>query len=601
MGAGEKVKGPLEDTITGLYEKVEALEDSSEALDDEGDAILANNKAQADAIALKERYLELLPEVTEELKKLNEEMSQEFASIFMGNMLGDIDDEIAKVSERIIAEQQKIANLEALQWQVINVDMIDLDAVMGQAVSNMIGYQQEIDAILADIVSRPDQITEEEMKRLQMQIDFNRKRIKIEQDHIDAIQKLRLDRAQNEEDTETDRLRKEADILTKFNRKVIEEELDHSRKIEQMERAHRDRLREIRMRADFDAQEAIRRNDAVELLRIRRKMELDIKLANKKNDEQKRDANDNAEDKRDKLNRQLQYELDDLELTNARKLEDIETNFKRQVAVIEDNYQKQIQANFDAEKQKREDTLIWLKTQLDDFEQSWNDKNRIHKEKWQEFYDIESKYINMLNAQRQQIISSIPGGPNAMGAGLGVPGSGGGIGGRASTMGASPYGGYGAGSPSAGGFGSVSASVRAAGIRFAQDLFDRGMLPNLTTWTNQIDRAMTIDEFNDLMEQLIRIGQGLPPRQHGGLVSPGMPYMVGEKGPEKFMSTKAGIIAPAQREFMPVGAPQIQHITTDNSRSISAPISMLDPSSLSPVQITLIQSIVTEQLLRSAV
>ena len=274
---------------------------------------------------------------------------------------------------------------------------------------------------------------------------------------------------------------------------------------------------------------------------------------------------------------------------------------KKVAVLIEDNYQKQIQANNEAEKQKREDTLIWLKTQLDDFEQNWIDKNQMHRDKWEEFYQIESEYINRLNAQRQQIVGSIPGGLNAMGAGLGVPGSNGGIGGRASTSGASPYGGYGAGEPPAGGQGSVAASIRAAGLRFAQDLFDRGMLNNLRTWTNQIDHAVTIDEFNAVMQQLIRIGQGLPPRQHGGLVNPQHQYRVGERGPETYMPTKAGVIMPGNREFMPVGAPSIQNISTDNSRSISAPISMLDPTSLSPVQITLIRSIVTDEILRSAV
>jgi len=51
------------------------------------------------------------------------------------------------------------------------------------------------------------------------------------------------------------------------------------------------------------------------------------------------------------------------------------------------------------------------------------------------------------------------------------------------------------------------------------------------------DAGLDIQDFIDYINQLT-------PKQHGGAVSAGRPYLVGEKGPEMFMPSRSGWITP---------------------------------------------------------
>ena len=596
-----------------LEVELAAIEASEIAMEKKGDAILETNAKTQKFMITQEEYLAQVEEVRAAEKALNEEMQKRFSEIFTATMAADIEGRIAEVAKRIRIEQEKISRLEGIEWQIINIDAFDIDAGVQMGHMQIAGLQGEIDETLEYITNKQGQISEEELKRLQMQIEFKRKLIQLEQQHIDKLVELQTKRAQAEEDAQIEYDRRGEEILLKSHRAEIELELDHSRKIERMEQAHINRLREIRMRADFDAQEAIRMNDAVALLRIRRRMELDIKLANIKNDTQKNDAEVDAQDKRDKLNRQLQYELDDLETANDQKLEDIHLNFKRQLMLIEENYQQQLRDQATFEKQKQEDMLIWLKTELEDFKSMWDEKNAAHADKWKDFYDIETKYIQMIMAQRNQLYTYNPAsiGPWASGLGyptgqnltqttggvanlLGIPGA----------PGNNPsFPNYGA--PSSGGGGSAQSSVdltlKMAVLQLLQRLNNNGQISNPQFWVDKINEATTNEALRAIQNLLRTIGVSGAPMQHGGYANPGHDYTVGEMGPEPFRPTKAGVIQPTQREYMPMGSPQIQHISTDNSRSITAPISMSDPSQLSPIQITVIRSIITEEILKSTV
>lgn len=86
-------------------------------------------------------------------------------------------------------------------------------------------------------------------------------------------------------------------------------------------------------------------------------------------------------------------------------------------------------------------------------------------------------------------------------------------------------------------------------------------------------------------------------RQHGGYVSPGNLYGVNERGVEAFMATRAGIIIP--REAMLLSPPDKTGGTSiDNSRHLSADVSLLSPDQLTPIVRTEIRSLLTDEILR---
>lgn len=77
------------------------------------------------------------------------------------------------------------------------------------------------------------------------------------------------------------------------------------------------------------------------------------------------------------------------------------------------------------------------------------------------------------------------------------------------------------------------------------------------------------------------LGRGLPGRATGGLVSPGRPYTVGERGPEVFVPTGTGaIVAPTGRASGPVtvnirvdaGRAATDEALTRSSRQVAAAV-----------------------------
>ena len=610
----EQLQTPILDVVSGLEAELRALEASNAEKDEAIDKIFEMNRAQQDFLDTQAQYLDQVEEVRDAERALAEEMGKRFSEIFIATMNTDIDARIAEVGNRIRIEQEKIANLETLEWQIINVDQMNLDQAIEFGKMQIAGLQDEIDEVLDYITSRRGSISEEELRRLQMEIDFKRRLIQLEQDHIDKIADLQNKRRQDEEDAATDYYRREDEIHIKHNRRFIELELEHSRKVEKEERAHQNRLREIRMRADFDAQEAIRMNDAVALLRIRRRMEFDLQMEEEKNKERRRTSADDARDRRDELNRQLQYELEDLERANDQKLEDIAINFKRQLELIEENYQRQLREQGEQEKAKREDMLIWLKSELDDFKDMWDEKNAAHEEKWKDFYALEEKYISMVEARRQQLFDNFRVGP-MFGIHYGTPADptfltppGAGIGAMfGGYPGSSLYGGIGfpGGAPpaAAGPTDSVSPSLRQAVLNLAYRIHQAGQMSQsqLDHYHGAISSAQTNTELRRIQDQLrvIAMGASGPLMHSGGLVTPGHSYV--KESDEAFYPTRAGVLVPQQREYMPGMRIPSQTITNDYSRNIDADISLLDPTHFTPVQRTVIRSIVVEEMLKQAV
>ena len=92
-----------------------------------------------------EAYLAQVDEVRKAEQDLTQEMQNRFSQIFAATMAMDIDDRIAEVGKRIRIEQEKIANLETLEWKIINIDAMDLDTVAQFGSMQIEGLQQDID------------------------------------------------------------------------------------------------------------------------------------------------------------------------------------------------------------------------------------------------------------------------------------------------------------------------------------------------------------------------------------------------------------------------------------------------------------------------
>lgn len=82
----------------------------------------------------------------------------------------------------------------------------------------------------------------------------------------------------------------------------------------------------------------------------------------------------------------------------------------------------------------------------------------------------------------------------------------------------------------------------------------------------------------------------------GGLVNRGQPVPVGERGPELFTPHANGRIIPNNALILPSMTPKSMVSNVNNSRQLSADISLLDPSQLSPIQRAIIKNIVLDVL-----
>ena len=196
---------------------------------------------------------------------------------------------------------------------------------------------------------------------------------------------------------------READIARKHGRKIlaIEEDLNDERlKIEQ---DYLDTLEKIRDKFNFDAFEAMLGNDAKRLAQLRRRQAFEEKQAEKDKDRELRDVGDKAEDKRKELDKSLEYELQDARINNARKIRDLTQALQASLAVQETARLREIESQATAEQRKQNDMRTSFQQQLDDYDIWWAERHRTTTEGIAE--DLEE--IRQWMIDRNELMSQI--------------------------------------------------------------------------------------------------------------------------------------------------------------------------------------------------
>jgi hypothetical protein len=440
-----------------------------------------------------------------------------------------------------------------------------------------------------------DIFVEEGRRQLDMRIENAQKRLDMERKHGLALRDIFTKRQEARLDEGTRVDREEEDDLIAFNRKLEDIEIQESRKKEENLEKHLNRLKEIREKFDLDAEEAIRMNDAVALLRIRRRMELELRQEERKLEQSNKKAEDAAEDKREDVDKWLRREEEDLARSNTRKLADIKKRHDREVEAEKQKYADQLAQQEIEEQRKRDELQKWLDREVEDYNQMWVDKNEDLTNQMADAIDIYESGINRIIEINAEIASLMAQGLVEAGAYLEnlstlIPSI---IGGEAFGLGESDFG---------------------IGSRLPGENPNQANLQQLQSLARSLAQQLgRLDELSGIIadstyDELTRIIVGLqddvrrlgPGRQHGGMVNPNMalPNVAGELGPEPIFPMQHGIVAPHDPFMMSPQSQGYTNISTDNSRNVSADISMLDPTALSEVQKTLIRSIFTEELLR---
>ena len=289
-------------------------------------------------------------------------------------------------------------------------------------------------------------------------------------------------------------------------------------------------------------------------------------------------------------------DIADADRANARKLRDNEKRIKREIEDEERKYKELLKQQEVEEQRKQEALQVWLDRELEDFNRMWEEKKQDLADDMADtikIYEDGLREVARINMQIRNLMQRGIGMAGGLPSGFAFAGGGGGISSR---------------------FGVVPQNVGTGG---SSDDDDDGPSLNhlratataLASQTNQtaamINRIKSAKR-NWLLDRIREWGailNGDPSgNQFGGITNPGVSYKVGEAGPETFRPMQHGIIAPHTPMMV---APQSQAAANisniDNSRSISADISMLEATQLSPVQITLIRSIVTEQILSEGI
>jgi hypothetical protein len=194
--------------------------------------------------------------------------------------------------------------------------------------------------------------------------DYANQRLKLERDLLADLEKMSRKYGHDQADSAQDLADEEADIIRKHEQQLIDDEIEAAKKRISVEEEYLKRIAELRRKYAFDAAEAIRQNDAVALLRLRRKLEFDLNEERIKRDE-KLDEERSSEDTRaQERQRELERELEAAGIANERRLRDLATALAREreerriaheLALEETRIQealkrKEIQQNFERER-----------------------------------------------------------------------------------------------------------------------------------------------------------------------------------------------------------------------------------------------------------
>lgn len=541
--------GEIRDFYREARRGAEQLSESQEDLADATDSATDATDDQTDAFLELEQATRRLEQARQELAEAQEKVNEEEA---------DFSYDVARRQAEIIEQNNRdLADLET-----------ELSRKRGENAQNLInaldairqGLEQSDTSNLGfDVIEQYGDIGQKIVDKLR-----------------DAFTKFRND----ERDEWTDFERTLEDIDLKGTRKRLDIERDAAQKRLELERDYQSELAEIRRKADQAAFEAALQNDALELRRIRRREQFDLEEAGIGRDEDEEDIGADAEAQREELRIELEREREDAKTARERKLADLRIHLNDQYDMLIEEARREQRDLEHWEERKREDIkeelkrrqadfLDWVKDKKRALDKSLEDERQTIIERQTEIAQLELQIMtqrlrNWQNffAQRAQLA----------GGGAGTPYSG-------------PYDMEG----SAAEPGPSISELREAAMDTVNEALASGLIHQhqYETLLGQIP-DMTSGQLRTLITQL----GGVIPRRFGGPVTPdytgrrGMPYLVGEAGPELFVPNEPGQIISndiLQRlMYSPPGAMIGGGGSIDNSRNASVEVGLR--MGLSPVE-----------------
>lgn len=403
------------------------------------------------------------------------------------------------------------------------------------------------------------------------------------------------------------------DNFIKYSRALEDLQLESSREREDNEKKHQERLKDIRARFAFDAQEALRQNDAVVFLRILRRMEFELAQEEEKQERIREEEVEAERRKQEDLEREYRRGEEDISRSHDRKLRDLQTRLdielreerekhKETLADIDIWEQRQQDALKEWQKRKLADHELWLERQKEDMDRKYADQLKII-EKYnnaqidmaedaaKEIQGIWGEVISWITSQWGAAVPNPPGGLGTF------PSTGGGTSGRFGDNGGGKGGGSDRGA--GGGVGQSGYSLEELRTIARRVIQDSTIVPDSQKagYISNIPR-MTRGQLIQLINQLDRNALRGPSRHSGGYATPGVTYNT--RPGEGFNPVTAGIVNPTGPMSIPNMASVTPGVTYDYSRPVTADVSLLDPTHLSPTQITMIRNLITEEILNYA-
>lgn len=542
-------QNPLENLFESFTDKIPDLFDLEIALTAVVQIMGIINATAAAGIAGITGYFDILTrlgkgeinfkDLSEELDNLQSSM-REAASGAIGaanDALGEMNTRLEENTKRL--EERKEAQEESndtsgVDQYLANQAALDAEAEAAKEATDALEkYNDAREEYEIDKQRAADDLALKQQRALlDAEIEFAQKREDLARKNAQAIEDIYRENQQKIIDARTDLRRDEEDIARKNARAQIEIEREAANRKVEIETDYRRELQRIRERFDFDAQEAIRQNDAIAFLRIQRQKDFELQQAQTQRDEEIQDAETSAIEQRQKLQEQLQGQIEDARIANERKLEDLRVSLERELQEQRTKYARDVQEAKIAEDRKRQELARTFQRQQQDFQTYWDRKlqDLIRN------YQREIQIIQQYEAQKARIIAE------------------------------------------------SRAKARAAAEAASADSV---LLQNYGNQYTPNPRAQ--QEANSADSVLLQNYSG---RKYGGRAVRGVPYLVGENGPELMVPDRGGTVYPNYRlRFNPSTNGAVTQITNTRQTNFNVDALM---SMLSPQQIAIVQQLVNQ-------
>lgn len=215
---------------------------------------------------------------------------------------------------------------------------------------------------------------ETERKRLDIAIEFAQKREDAARDNVQKLEDIQRKYSQDVDDAATDLARKEEDIARKFGEQRIDLERENRQKRVDIEKEYRLQLKDIQRQFLTDAEEAERNRDAVAFLRAIRERDQKVQDAQITRTREIDEQRVTNQRKTEELRIQQQREVEEARIANERKLEDLRLNLERQIEAQNTAYARQLDDLAIGEQRKNEELALARERDIEDARRAYDRK-----------------------------------------------------------------------------------------------------------------------------------------------------------------------------------------------------------------------------------